>query len=110
MSESEIMKALATIDAWSKSIKRVKWIGDIYWGFVDTYCADNSPVSVFDKPEIERLERKIGNWFGKAKDRYCDLTDEAFELKKKYRRNKKFMARFNDVQKQCSVYEGVIVL
>lgn len=91
------LEKLAFIEAWLKSYKRKQWIGGIYADYIEAYTLDNSPVDSSDKPEVERLRRKIGDWYEKAARREEYLAGVVWDIQKKSRRNKAVMRRYTEV-------------
>lgn len=97
--------ALAKLDAWRKAYKKWRWIRNVWWDFDEAYCQPNSPVSTADLPEIERLRNKFDAYDTKAHDEWEAAADEAYELKKRFRRNKIFMAKFNAISQYIARIE-----
>lgn len=100
--------ALNVLEAWLKAYKRRKWIYNICYSFDDAYCQPNSPVSLSDAPEIERLQRKLDAWYDKAIAKHESLFDAAWEIRKRYRRNKTVMKRYEEISHYIAVAEGLI--
>lgn len=90
-------KALSLIEAWLKSYKRRQWIRGILEDFDDAYCQENSPISAFDASEIDRIHRKISNWYSKAQSKEENLCHEVYNVSKKFRRNKAVIRRYMEV-------------
>lgn len=97
--------AIAHVDEWERLFRRKQWIGGIYESFVDAYEMPWSPVSASDAPEIERLHEKIGDWYYRARDKYEDANEQAWELKKRYWRIKAFRKRFTEVARYIAKIE-----
>lgn len=97
--------ALAKLDAWRKAYKKYRWSKDVWWSFIDAYDQPNSPVSTAEKPELERLRDKIETYCSRAHCEWEETEDEAYELKKRFRRNKTFMAKFNAISQYIARIE-----
>lgn len=100
------LEALELIEAWLKSYKRRQWIRSILDDYLDAYCQENSPVSAADAPELERLRRKIGDWYGKAhrnEENLCHAVNAT--IPKRFRRNKTVMRRYMEVSLQIASEE-----
>ena len=100
--------ALAVLDAWEKSYKRYRWIKNIWWDFIDAYCMPNSPVDSSDVPEVERIKNKIDAWLDKAQSKWDQSEGAAFEIHKRYRRNKAIKTRFEEIARYIAIHEGFI--
>ena len=97
--------ALAKLKAWRKAYKKWRWIRNVWYDFTDAYCQDNSPVGSADLPEINRLRCKIEAYEEKAHREWENLEGEAWELKKRFRRNKVFMAQFKEISRYIAKIE-----
>lgn len=97
--------ALARLEIWFAAYKRWRWIRGIYNDFVDAYDMPWSPVSAGDAPEIERLEKKLSTWDDKAHRKYEDAEDVVIELKKHFRDDKAFKARYLEISRYIAKIE-----
>lgn len=99
------LAAMAAVEEYFRLYKRWRWIRGIYWDFYHAYCDSDAPVSVFDKPEIERLEEKISAWEDKAHYKKEDAEAVFWALKPRFWHVKAFRARFTEVARYVSKIE-----